>query len=82
MFIKDENGVIAESKERNNSFNVKIKVKLEGKTNMDSNEVGKNIQLRFINSRRFTGWSLGKVASYLDDDQCKKLTREFYKRGF
>ena len=55
MFIKDENGVIAESKERDSSFNVKIKVKLEGKTNMDSNEVGKNIQLRFINSRRFTG---------------------------
>ena len=60
------------------SFNVKINVNLAGVKYKDSTQVCKNIQLRFIDSCRFMASSLDKLASYLDDDQCKHL-REFYK---
>ena len=49
-----------------------------GVSNEDCKEVGKNIQLRFIDSYRFMASSLDKLASNLDDDRCKHL-REFYK---
>ena len=77
-FKKNDTGVIAENKEKYISFNVKIKVKLTGVSNEDSTEVRKNIQLRFIDSCRFMALGLDKLASNLDDDQCKHL-RQFYK---
>ena len=70
--------VIAENKEKYISFNVKINVKLAGVSNKYGTEVCKNIQLRFIDSCRFMSSSLDKLASNLDDDQCKNL-REFHK---
>ena len=60
------------------SFNVKINVRLAEVSNKDGKEVHKNIQLRFIDSCRFMASGLDKLASNLDDDQCKHL-REFYK---
>ena len=77
-FNKKDIGVIAENKDKYISFNVKINVKLAGVKNKDSTEVCKNIQLRFIDSCRFMASSLGKLASNMEDDQCKHL-REFYK---
>ena len=77
-FNKNDIGVIAENKEKYISFNVKINVKLAGVRDEDGKEVCKNIQLRFIDSCRFMASSLDKLASNLDDDQCKNL-REFYK---
>ena len=77
-FNKNDIGVMAENKEKYISFNVKINVKLSGVSNEDGKEVRKNIQLRFIDSCRFMASSLDKLASNLDDDQCKHL-REFYK---
>ena len=77
-FNKDDIGVIAESKEKYISFNVKINVKLAGVRNENGTEVRKNIQLRFIDSCRFMALGLDKLASKLEDDQCKHL-REFYK---
>ena len=76
----NENGirVIAENKKKYISFNVKINVKLAGVSNEDRKEVRKNIKLRFIDSCRFMASSLDKLASNLDDDQCKHL-RKFYK---
>ena len=47
-------------------------------SNEDGTEVHKNIQLRFIDSCRFMVSSLDKLASNLDDDQCKHL-KGFYK---
>ena len=44
----------------------------------DAREVCKNIQLRFKNSCRFMASSLDKLASNVEDDQCKCL-RQFYK---
>ena len=44
----------------------------------DGTQMHKNIQLRFIDSCRFMASSLNKLASNLDDDQCKHL-KEFYK---
>ena len=73
-FKKNDTGVIAENKEKYISFNVKIKVKLTGVSNEDSTEVRKNIQLRFIDSCRFMASSLDKLASNLNDDECKHLT--------
>ena len=78
MFNRDDIAVIAENKEKYISFNVKINVTLAGVSNEDGKEVRKNIQLRFIDSCRFMGSSLDKLASNLDDDHCKHL-REFYK---
>ena len=77
-FNKNDIGVLAESKEKYISFDAKIDVKLVGVSNKDGTEVCKNIQLRFIDSCRFMASSLDKLASNLDDDQCKHL-REFYK---
>ena len=77
-FNKNDIGVIAENKEKYISFNVKINVKLAGLRNEDGTEVCKTIQLRFIDSLRFMALSLEKLASNLEDDQCKHL-REFYK---
>ena len=77
-FNKNDIGVIEENKEKYISFNVKINVNLAGVKYKDSTQVCKNIQLRFIDSCRFMASSLDKLASYLDDDQCKHL-REFYK---
>ena len=70
-FNKNDIGVIAENKEKYISFNVKIKVKLAGVRNEDGTEECKNIQLRFIDSCRFMASSLDKLASNLDDNQCK-----------
>ena len=77
-FNKNDIGVIAENKEKYISFNTKINVKMVGVSNKDGTEVCKNIQLRFIDSCRFMALGLDKLASNLDDDQCKHL-REFCK---
>ena len=77
-FNKNDIGVIAENKEKYISFNVKINFKLAGVSNKNGIEVRKNIQLRFIDSCIFMTFGLDKLASNLDDDQCKHL-REFYK---
>ena len=77
-FNKNDIGVIAENMEKYISFNVKINVKLAGLRNEDGTEVCKTIRLRFIDSLRFMALSLEKLASNLEDDQCKHL-REFYK---
>ena len=47
-------------------------------SNKDGAEVCKSIQLRFTDISRFMASSLDKLASNLDDDQCKQL-RTFYK---
>ena len=73
LFIKEEE----RRKEKYISFNVKINVKLVG-VSKDATEVYRNVQLRLIDSCRFMALSLGKLASNLDDDQCKHLS-EFYK---
>ena len=77
-FNKNDIGVLAESKEKYISFDAKIDVKLVGVSNKDGTEVCKNIQLRFIDSCRFMALGLDKLASNLDDDQCKHLS-EFCK---
>ena len=77
-FNKNDIEVIAENKEKYISLNVKINVKLARVSNKDGTEVRKNIQLRFIDSCGFMASSLDKLASNLDEDQCKHL-REFYK---
>ena len=77
-FNKDDIGVIAENKEKYISFNIKINIKLAGVKHKDGTEVCKNIQLRFTDSFRVMASSLDKLASDLEDDQCKHL-REFYK---
>ena len=77
-FNKNDIGVISENKEKYISFNVKITVKSPGVKYKDGTQVCKNIQLRFIDSCRFMALGLEKLASNLDDDQCKNL-REFYK---
>ena len=77
-FNKNDIGVIAENKEKFASFNVKINVKVAGVKNEDGTEVCKIIQLTFIDNLRFMALSLEKLASNLENDQCKHL-REFYK---
>ena len=77
-FNKNDIGVFAENKERYIRFSVKINVKLAGVRNEDGTEVCKNVQLRFIDSCRFMASSLDKLASNLNEDQCKDL-RKFYK---
>ena len=77
-FNKNDIEVIAENKEKYISLNIKINVKLARVNNKDGTEVRKNIQLRFIDSCGFMASSLDKLASNLDEDQCKHL-REFYK---
>ena len=77
-FNSGDIGVMTENKEKYISFNVKINVKLAGVRNEDGKEICKNIQLRFIDSCRFMASSLDKLASNLDDDQCKHL-RDFCK---
>ena len=52
-FNMDNIGVTAENKEKYISFNVKINVKITGLSDKDGKEVGKNIQLRFIDNCRF-----------------------------
>ena len=52
-FYKNDFEVIAESKEKYISFNIKINVKLAGVKYKDVTQVHKNIQLRFIDSCRF-----------------------------
>ena len=72
-FNRGDIGVISEDKEKHVSFNVK----LARVRNEDRKEICKNIQLRFIDSFRFVASNLDKLASNLDDDQCKHLM-EFY----
>ena len=76
-FYKNDVEVIAKNKEKYISFNVKINFKLAGVRDEEGKKVHKNIQLRFIDSFRFMVSSLDKLASNLDDNQCKNL-REFY----
>ena len=49
-------------------------------TNKDGEEVHKNGQVKFLESCRFMTSSLDKLASNLDDDQCKNFGR-FYTKG-
>ena len=56
-FNNSDTGVIAESKEKYISFNVKINLELAG-VSKDGTEVCKNIQLRFIDSWRFMALGL------------------------
>ena len=72
-FNKNDIGVIAENKEKCISFNFKINVKLAGVKNKDGTEVCKNIQLTFIDSRRFMASSPDKLASNLDDYSVRTL---------
>ena len=78
-FKKNDIGINAENKEKYISFNVKIKVKLAEATNKDGTEACKNIHLRFTDRFRFMASGLDKLASNLDNDQCKHL-KEFYKK--
>ena len=75
---KNDIGVIAENKGKYISLNVKINVKLAGVKYKDGTQVHKNIQFRFIDSCIFMALSLDKLASNLEDDQCKHV-REFYR---
>ena len=77
-FDKNDSGVIAENKEKNISFNVKINFKLAGVKYRDGTEVCKIVQLIFTDSCRFMASSLDELVSNLEDDQCKHL-REFCK---
>ena len=76
-FKKNNIGVIAKSKEKYISFNVKINVKLAEVVCKNGNEVGKNILLGFTESYRFVASSLDGVASNLCNtsgipyDRCK-----------
>ena len=64
-FSKKDIAVLTENKEKYISFNVEINVKLAGVSNKDGRKVCKNIQLRFIDSCRFLGSGLDKLASNL-----------------
>ena len=64
-FNKNDIGVIAENKEKYISFTVKVNVKLAGVKYKHGTEVGKNIQLKFIDSCRFMASNLDKLTSSL-----------------
>ena len=64
-FNKNDIGVIAENKEKYISFTVKVNVKLAGVKYKYGTEVGKNIQLKFIDSCRFMASNLDKLTSSL-----------------
>ena len=64
------------------AFNMKIKVKLAGESNKDDKEIRKNIQLRFMDICRFMLFSLDKLASNLDDDQCEHLKKSFARESY
>ena len=55
-----------------------LNVNLVGVKYKDGTQVCESIQLRFRDSCRFMALGLDKLASNLDDDQCKHL-RDFYK---
>ncbi|XP_057305244.1 uncharacterized protein LOC130642176 [Hydractinia symbiolongicarpus] len=76
--LTEDIGCIAENTEKYISFNVKIKVPIAGMGYGDG-EFYKKIEIRFINSCRFMSSSLEKLASNLDDEQCKNLRRYFTK---
>ncbi|XP_057310074.1 uncharacterized protein LOC130648072 [Hydractinia symbiolongicarpus] len=65
-------GCISENTEKYIIFNVKIKVPLGGMGYGDG-EKYKTIEIRFIDSCRFMASSLDKLASNLNDEQCKNL---------
>ena len=78
-FNKNNIGVIVENKEKYLSFNVTINVKLAGVSKKDGTQVRKNSQLRFIDSCRFLGSSLDKLASNLcstSEVKCDKCRDE------
>lgn len=54
---------------------MKINVKLIGESNKGGKKIRKNIQLRFVDICRFILFSLDKLASNLDDDQCEHLKK-------
>ena len=76
-FNKNDIRVTAEYKEKCNSFNVKINVKLAGVKYKDGTQVNKKNQLRLINSCRFMTSSRDKLArnlcgtSGIQCDKCK-----------
>ncbi|XP_057289360.1 uncharacterized protein LOC130613020 [Hydractinia symbiolongicarpus] len=69
---------IAENTEKYISFNVKIKVPFAGMGYSDG-ETYKTTGIRFIDSCRLMPSSLDKLASNLDDEQCKNLRWFFNK---
>ena len=61
---------------------MKINVKLAGESNKDDKEIRKKIQLRFMDICRFMLFSLDKLASNLDDDQCEHLKKSFARESY
>lgn len=72
--------VIAQSKEKYISFSKRVHV---GHT-IDNNGKSRKVfyKLRFIDSLRFMNSSLVKLASYLEDDQCKEVRKYFCDEKF
>lgn len=77
---KEEVDVIAQNKEKYISFSKRIHV---GDT-IDLNGKLRKVfyKLRFLDSFRFMSSSLLKLASYLEDDQCKEIRRYFSDEKF
>ena len=61
---------------------MKINVKLIGESNKGGKKIRKNIQLRFVDICRFILFSLDKLASNLDDDQCEHLKKSFARESY